>query len=184
MRDSVIGGVASQLGGGKFKNGAVTAAFARLFNDEIQRKLEERRDHKLYLVVEEPNENSTAGHAFIGGIRPSGEREALGFYPEKKNLQAFFVGLGNGRAVDDVDLFDLALDGNVHFRMQEYAVTASQYDSAMNHMRNLASQDYGLFSRNCLDAAVSSLYYAGVIKTQLPVMVPHSLFRAMQPTGR
>jgi hypothetical protein len=35
-RDSVIGGIASQLGGGKFKNGAATAAFARLFNDEIK----------------------------------------------------------------------------------------------------------------------------------------------------
>ena len=29
-----IGGVASVLGGGKFKNGAITAAFARLYNDE------------------------------------------------------------------------------------------------------------------------------------------------------
>jgi hypothetical protein len=34
VRDALIGGVASQLGGGKFKNGAATAAFARLFNDE------------------------------------------------------------------------------------------------------------------------------------------------------
>ena len=36
VRDSVIGGVASRLGGGKFKNGAATAAFARLFNDELR----------------------------------------------------------------------------------------------------------------------------------------------------
>ena len=38
IRDAVIGGTASQLGGGKFKNGAVTAAFARLFNDEVHKE--------------------------------------------------------------------------------------------------------------------------------------------------
>lgn len=32
---AAVGGVASVLGGGKFQNGAVTAAFARLFNDEV-----------------------------------------------------------------------------------------------------------------------------------------------------
>lgn len=35
VRDAVVGGAASALGGGKFKNGAITAAFARMFNDEL-----------------------------------------------------------------------------------------------------------------------------------------------------
>jgi hypothetical protein len=35
LRDAVIGGIASVFGGGKFKNGAITAAFARLYNDEL-----------------------------------------------------------------------------------------------------------------------------------------------------
>jgi len=35
VRDAVIGGIASVAGGGKFKNGAITAAFARLYNDEL-----------------------------------------------------------------------------------------------------------------------------------------------------
>ena len=34
---AVVGGTASELGGGKFANGAVTGAFSRLFNDELQR---------------------------------------------------------------------------------------------------------------------------------------------------
>jgi len=35
---AVIGGTASVLGGGKFANGAVTAAFAQAFNDELSRQ--------------------------------------------------------------------------------------------------------------------------------------------------
>jgi hypothetical protein len=31
----MIGGTASVIGGGKFKNGAITAAFSRMFNDEL-----------------------------------------------------------------------------------------------------------------------------------------------------
>lgn len=32
---SLVGGTASSLGGGKFANGAITAAFSRAFNDEM-----------------------------------------------------------------------------------------------------------------------------------------------------
>jgi hypothetical protein len=35
---AAVGGTASRLGGGSFTNGAVTAAFARLFNDEAHRR--------------------------------------------------------------------------------------------------------------------------------------------------
>lgn len=33
---AAIGGTASKLSGGKFANGAITGAFSRLFNDEMQ----------------------------------------------------------------------------------------------------------------------------------------------------
>ena len=35
---AVVGGTAAKLGGGKFANGAATAAFGRLFNDEMHRR--------------------------------------------------------------------------------------------------------------------------------------------------
>lgn len=39
---AVVGGVSSTLGGGKFKNGAVTAAFGRLFNHELPGHTDEK----------------------------------------------------------------------------------------------------------------------------------------------
>ena len=56
MRDAIIGGVASVLGGGKFKNGAITAAFARLYNEETideRRAAERKRLQRLELSDEE-----------------------------------------------------------------------------------------------------------------------------------
>uniref|UniRef100_UPI0035650070 hypothetical protein n=1 Tax=Immundisolibacter sp. TaxID=1934948 RepID=UPI0035650070 len=45
MTAAVIGGAASVVGGGKFANGAVTAAFARTFNDEVTyEKMEAQRN--------------------------------------------------------------------------------------------------------------------------------------------
>ena len=40
---AVVGGTASELAGGSFENGAVTAAFSRLFNDEMHREALQRQ---------------------------------------------------------------------------------------------------------------------------------------------
>jgi len=51
MRDSVIGGTAATLGGGKFRNGAVTAAFGRLYNDEALATREAEQKKELELQI-------------------------------------------------------------------------------------------------------------------------------------
>ncbi|WP_372724844.1 RHS repeat-associated core domain-containing protein [Immundisolibacter sp.] len=54
MTAAVIGGAASVVGGGKFANGAVTAAFARTFNDEVtletMEALKNPRPTRVYLT--------------------------------------------------------------------------------------------------------------------------------------
>ncbi|MGH7926442.1 MAG: hypothetical protein ACREQV_01425 [Candidatus Binatia bacterium] len=45
MVAAAAGGIGSEAGGGKFKNGAVTAAFAHMFNAEAHAESSESRDH-------------------------------------------------------------------------------------------------------------------------------------------
>ncbi len=50
---SVVGGVTSELGGGKFANGAVSAAFAHLFNNEGKAALAKLRGIKDFASLEQ-----------------------------------------------------------------------------------------------------------------------------------
>jgi hypothetical protein len=49
---AAVGGTASRLGGGSFSNGAVTAAFARLFNDESEISVQKKREEILSMLRE------------------------------------------------------------------------------------------------------------------------------------
>jgi hypothetical protein len=62
---AVIGGTASEVGGGKFVNGAVTSAFQQLFNGELSKAAErsyfENIDKKVYVVLLEKGIAEKAG---------------------------------------------------------------------------------------------------------------------------
>jgi RHS repeat-associated protein len=62
---AMSGGVASSLGGGKFKNGAVTAAFVHLFNNEGARKEVVNRHRKLVQRVAADFKNNPGKPIFL-----------------------------------------------------------------------------------------------------------------------
>jgi RHS repeat-associated protein len=53
LQAAVVGGTASVIGGGKFENGAVTAAFQHLFNHEVGKAVKRDRIIQDYLEVED-----------------------------------------------------------------------------------------------------------------------------------
>jgi RHS repeat-associated protein len=69
---SVLGGLASVAGGGKFANGAITAAFGYLFNgaahDEKVREIARYLEANGYDVLLEPNMKDANGRVFRGDI--------------------------------------------------------------------------------------------------------------------
>ena len=78
---AVVGGTAAELGGGKFANGAVSAAFLRLFNDE---KEIARRMAEEYAKESAPREinawfNKKEGWLWIGNYRTGESITLTGF---------------------------------------------------------------------------------------------------------
>jgi RHS repeat-associated protein len=69
VRDAVIGGIASELGGGKFRNGAITAAFARLYNDELaaRDKLDKEIDE---IELSDEEAEKVFGHFYRQSAQP------------------------------------------------------------------------------------------------------------------
>jgi hypothetical protein len=61
---AVVGGTAARLGGGKFANGAVSAAFVHMFNDEYTMS---QRD-PLAVGAPAPVKDSVGGFALSGGV--------------------------------------------------------------------------------------------------------------------
>ena len=65
---ATAGGVGAKLGGGKFKNGAITGAFSRLFNDELERERELSRNKRHDLGVAASIEDYIArGYTIVEG---------------------------------------------------------------------------------------------------------------------
>ena len=54
VRASIVGGTASVLGGGKFANGAYTAAFQHLLNEELPGKTEFEIERAIPIGIDDP----------------------------------------------------------------------------------------------------------------------------------
>jgi RHS repeat-associated protein len=54
---AVLGGTISEIGGGKFANGAVTGAYSMLFNEAMHRAFTDRQLKKIYDAYPKPAEN-------------------------------------------------------------------------------------------------------------------------------
>nr|VFK24170.1 MAG: RHS repeat-associated core domain-containing protein [Candidatus Kentron sp. MB] len=66
MAAAVAGGVSAKLGGGKFANGAITGAFAHLFNNEARRQSAWPTNHKKITSGYDPNRK----HPVTGEVKP------------------------------------------------------------------------------------------------------------------
>jgi hypothetical protein len=69
MAAAAVGGTASVIGGGKFQNGAATAAFVHLFNDEAPKALAVMRRFRTEGQLEAALA-ATGENAFVTGTRP------------------------------------------------------------------------------------------------------------------
>jgi RHS repeat-associated protein len=102
MAAAAVGGTASVIGGGKFQNGAATAAFVHLFNDEAPKALAGMRrfrtEGQLQAALAAAGEN-----AFVTGTRP------LAGVAAYRNR---FLELFNSEPVHE-HLFYLGSDGSV-----------------------------------------------------------------------
>ncbi len=124
--------------------------------------------YMLFLVAEQTDwfhGREFSGHTFLGGVSPGGKLEAWGFYPQGSFPWRQITSLISGPGVvqNDVDSFSDALSGDPGYAMDEYGVDAATYNTAMNNMRNYATNNsYEVFGNSCVTAAISSLTSAGL----------------------
>jgi hypothetical protein len=145
VRDAVIGGIASELGGGKFRNGAITAAFARLYNDEqeIRRRsesaeAEERSKTKYGLWVEESSPGEPGAHVSLGIGDPLGSSFTVSFGWEEGSLLG---GTGSG-------YLDVVTGGTID---EYYPLTPDQARAIADELaRSIGVRGtYNLATNNC-----------------------------------
>lgn len=67
MAAAVVGGTASQLGGGKFATGAITAAFARMYNDEAHIREQKKQPTVWDFVKDEGMDVLYRTGSIVGG---------------------------------------------------------------------------------------------------------------------
>ena len=116
----VVGGTASEIGGGKFSNGAVSGAFVHMFNAE--------RILKEYTLGIHTNTNSNArfhkGHAWISiTSNQTGEINTYGLYADQELPMHESFGTGGVQV-------DIELQGNYSYKTNHFVfINQNQYDS-------------------------------------------------------
>ena len=157
-----------------FANGAITAAYANLYNAQQGAQ----KGHKLHLIA---SKNAPVGHVAIAGEAPDGTVVARGFYPKDKSVD---IALGSvpGVVKDDIRLFRDAQAGEDGVLMQTLSVTQTEHDAALRFMNGFAkSNQYNLYKCSCVTAALESLNAAGVagFNSNVTGALPHSIYKAI-----
>ena len=91
--NAVIGGTVSEIGGGKFANGAITGAFAMLFNDMMHDYMSKRHEtHDLLFQGKKVNRNRNRAHRFMIKRARYTKKEISAAYLEDGNVVVFHDG--------------------------------------------------------------------------------------------
>jgi hypothetical protein len=167
----VVGGTASVLGGGKFENGAMTAAFAALYNDfgfGVDKTQAAGNGHTS-LYFQDRESNWYKYDQFSTGGTSAGDGDVQ-----------YLMGLDTPAGVN---IQQLQINGiaPTHLFLPAGAVTygttpvenAKIYDSALRSADayNTGKANYNLYSNNCTDAAVSVINNA-----HIGIKIPNSAF--------
>ncbi len=96
----MLGGTAAELGGGKFANGAVTAAFLRLYNDEGELARRRASEKSVEVLIFEPSGSvrSRFGHTatIIDGMAYSWNHDGMKIEPAADYIERNFFRNGIG----------------------------------------------------------------------------------------
>ena len=88
--NAVIGGTVSEIGGGKFANGAITGAFAMLFNDLMHDYMSKRHEtHDLVFYGKNVRKNRYYAHRFMIKRSKYTKKEICAAYLEDGNVVVF-----------------------------------------------------------------------------------------------
>ena len=115
VASAVIGGTASEIAGGKFANGAMTAAFGRLYNEELSDRKVRPHDGKV-----------------VGAPHPDGRFSLEGQYRRNVNGTPR-PHLGVDYASDIGDPISAAAGGEVYFVCPESTCTLSGNQITLLH---------------------------------------------------
>lgn len=96
VSSAVLGGTISEIGGGKFANGAVTGAYSMLFNEVMHRAFTDRQLKKIYDAYPKPYE--------YGGISRENLYDEIGgdvldIYLEYKDKEGYVESMENTCAI-------------------------------------------------------------------------------------
>lgn len=162
---ALVGGTASALGGGKFANGATTAAFDHLFNHEMVNASRKTRYQIAVISSSARSEGGKliSGHAFLAVYDTVTKTETTyGLWPDDhEDIKA--AGLDNGPKGSDIRK-NFANDNPLFYKYQHWQyITDEQYGKLMQIVGKFqAWHDYS----NCAGFVTST--YKAVTGTALP----------------
>jgi len=144
---AIVGGTASRLGGGKFANGAVSAAFVHMYN-AMGHSGQSKNQIKKYTLGIHSNVTSqadfTAGHSWISLTNnDTGEIHTYGLWAD----EAGFASNGSGSVMLDMEL----IRGYSFESNQFTQITQAQYDSIGSML--VAGSDTWYITHTCADYA-------------------------------
>jgi hypothetical protein len=110
-----VGGTASVLGGGKFKNGAITGAFSRAFNDELEIAAAQKNGSKL--AIHSSGDGVIDGHAWVVYTDAEGNVVTYGTWGNNPTGEGngLFAGLEAGKTGEASRVLALTVDGEKAF---------------------------------------------------------------------
>ena len=170
---AVVGGTVAEIGGGKFANGAVTAAMVHLFNDEASHgAAQESKDHRIGIGVHFDGPDDKIGHAFVVLTTDEGRTIVRGFYPSA-------LAGKDGLIVDDIGKYNDIIDGKAIGRIEYHDITQTQFRAATKTIVDfkMNGTNYNLVSCNCADFAARVYANSTGIKSYLSDGSPRMIWR-------
>jgi len=170
MVAALIGGSVSEMTGGKYATGAITAAFARAFNEEGHNESVSRRRGAMKMLDEIESRalaegnwaiygiHANDGHAWdslsIGDFNGNSDRHTFGLWAESFTAKA-----GYKLTPDDYDHGNVFLDVELERKPQAsasayFVLSHEQIRSFFNYVRT--DPNYGYFSYNCASFVINS----------------------------
>jgi len=149
-----------------------------LYNGERNRPTRvQEKIYKLHLIA---SKNAPIGHVAIAGESPDGTVVARGFYPLE--FAGVLTGDVPGEVRDDWRIYDAALSKEDCVLMRTLSVTQTQHDDALSFMDGFADNNYNLYLRSCVTAALGSLNAAGVSAFEADTFgaTPHAIHKAIE----
>jgi len=193
--NAVIGGVASQLSGGKFGNGAVSAAFSYLFNEAGEARRAER-SYRLRIIVHVDGPEDYVGHAFVMIEDGRGVEVARGHWPGGDGAQFSGMGalrllnpFGAGQVINEFErgpryaerFNDWAITGadpgGGYFAQRVWEINARQFTSVLGAMYSKSNDFYSIYN-HCASWATSVSSVGGAVRSIAAPNTPATMFRS------